>query len=287
MTLTPYLFRPASGGHPLAYVDTHSKVAGPPPSAAVVFVHAFPLGAGMWLPQMLGTPPGWRFVAPAVRGFDATEEWLDHGRAHIDQYADDVLAVMNHLGIGRAVVVGLSMGGYVAFAMFRKAPDRFSGLLLADTRATSDSPEARQARLAMLERVEREGPHPWLADQMIPKLLSERTIRRRPNVVATVREIVQAQTAAAIRGAVQRMLLRPDSTDELSRIAVPTAIVVGEHDTLTPLSDAKAMQAGIRGAVLEVVPEAAHLSNIEQPDDFNMALGRLLQKVGEPVGALA
>jgi len=278
MTVTTRLLRPASGDRPLACLDTHGHAA-VVPRAAVVFVHAFPLGMGMWMPQLLAAPDGWRFVAPALRGFDATEEWFDDGRADIDQYADDVFDVMDGVGIERAVVVGLSMGGYVTFAMFRKAPERISGLLLADTRATADSPAACEARRQMLARVDREGPGRWLADEMLPKLLSEETRAKRAGVAANVREMIVAQPGAAVHGAIQRMLTRPDSTSDLARITVPTAVVVGEQDTLTPLAESQAIQAGIRGSVLEVIPAAGHLSNLDQPADFNFALARLLARI--------
>ncbi len=278
MVLTTRLFRPASGTRPLAYYDTHAELADVP-RATVVFVHAFPLSPGMWLPQLQAAPAGWRFVAPALRGFDATEEWMDDGRVDIDQYADDVFAVMDHLRIERAVIVGLSMGGYVAFAMFRGSADRFSGLLLADTRATPDSPAAAAGRHQTLARLDREGPGPWLAEELLPKLLAEETRTRHASVARLVREMIAAQTSGAIRGALQRMLTRPDSTPDLARIAVPTAIVVGEHDVLTPPAESQTMHAAIRDSVLEIIPSAAHLSNLEQPSDFNFALARLLDRI--------
>lgn len=280
MRLSHQLFDPASSHTPLYYIDTHADADAAPPSSVAVFVHAFPLGSGMWLNQLQACPPGWRFIAPSLRGFDATEEWVHpDGDVSVDDYADDVLGLLTGLGIERAAVVGLSLGGYVAFAMLRKAAARISALLLADTRATADTEQAREARLAMLRRAAHDGPGAWLADEMIPKLLSPHTLQHRPEVASAVRQMIGRQTLQPVRGAIQRMLTRPDSTPDLVRITVPTAIVVGADDAMTPVAEARAMHQAIAGSMLEIIPEAGHLSNLEQPTDFNGALSRLLARV--------
>ncbi len=278
MSLTNQPFRPSSSDPPLCYLDTHAHAAAPP-ADVVVFVHAFPLGAGMWWPQLQAYPPGWRFVAPNLRGFDGTEEWVHRdGTVHIDDYADDVLSVMTGLGIARAVIVGLSMGGYVAFALHRKAPERVRGLLLADTRATADGADAREARIVMAARLSREGSGGWLADQMVPKLLAPHTRRYRPAVADDVRVMMERQTMAAVRGAILRMASRPDATRDLGRITVPVSIVVGAEDAMTPVADARAMHDRMAASALEIIPEAGHLSSLEQPGAFNAALSRLLSR---------
>jgi pimeloyl-ACP methyl ester carboxylesterase len=173
------------------------------------------------------------------------------------------------------VVGGLSMGGYVAFALLRFAARYVQGLVLADTRSQADTPEGVAGRTRLLQVVQDNGPSA-VADEMIPKLLGETTKRTRPAVAEQVRSLALASSADAIAGAIRALMTRPDSTPLLSSIHVPTLIVVGDEDTLTPPSASEEMQRAIAGSELVRIPQAGHLSNLERPDLFNAALAAFL-----------
>jgi 3-oxoadipate enol-lactonase len=230
----------------------------------LVLLHAFPLDERLWEPQLALAEQGWRVVAPRMHG------------SSMDEFAADVVDLLDALGIDGAMIGGLSMGGYAAFALYRRAARYFQGMLLADTRSQADTPEGIAGRRKMLALVAESGP-PAIADEMIPKLLGETTRRERPEIVSQVRGIILEQRAESIVAAVNALMTRPDSTPLLSKIDVPTLVVVGAEDTLTPPPLSEQMQAAIRGAQLAVVPAAGHLSSIEQPAAFNAALTAFLE----------
>lgn len=240
----------------------------------LVWLHAFPLSADQWLPQMSRVPPGWRFIAPDLRGFrGAGPAFEDIGLENqtIDGYAADVLELMTHLEVEAATIGGLSMGGYVAFAIVHRAPDRVTGLVLANTRAAADSPQGKINRTAMLERLSRDGV-PAIAEEMVPKLLGETTRRDQPDLVEVVNRLILANTSEAIAAAVRAMRERPDSTPLLPRLACPVTLIHGAEDVLIPLAEAERMRDVIPGARLVVLPAVGHLSNLEDPVGFNAAI---------------
>jgi len=233
----------------------------------VVLLHAFPFSADQWLPQLARLPPGIRVVAPDLRGFrGAGPAYEQPGLAGVsmDDYAADVLALMTHLEIERAVAGGVSMGGYVAFAVVRRAPARVAGLLLANTRAAADTPEGRAGRARTIALVEREGPSA-LARDLVPKLLGTTTSRDQPDLAESLAHLTRMNSTEAVVAALRAMRDRPDSTPLLPSIACPTTIVAGEEDAIVPMAEAEAMQRAIPGARLERLPHVGHLSNLEAP----------------------
>jgi len=240
-----------------------------------VLLHAFPLNARMWEPQLALSGQGWRVIAPQFRGFDHGDQ--DPPAASVDDYAGDVIDLLDALHIHEAVIAGLSMGGYVALALFRHAPRYVHGLVLADTRAEADTPAAVEGRQRMIA-LAREGGPAAVADDMIPKLLGETTRATNPGLAEHVRSLVLASSTVAIAGALTALMTRPDSTSLLSRIHCPTLAIVGGEDTITPKPFSEALQAGIAGAQLEVVPRAGHLSSLEQPAAFNEVLSGFLER---------
>ena len=252
----------------------------PPQSAAVrprgtlVLLHAFPLNARMWEPQRVLADAGWRVIVPQFRGMDGGERVQPV--TSTDDFAGDVIDLLDALHIEDAVFCGLSMGGYVAFAIFRHAPRYLRALVLADTRPQADSPEGVAGRKKMIALVREKGAVA-IADEMLPKLLGQTTLRERPEVVERVRGLILSNSPEAIAGAVTAMMTREDSTPLLATVHCPTLIVVGAEDTLTAPSASEDMQRQIPGSALVVVPAAGHLSNIEQPEAFNAALGQFLE----------
>lgn len=236
----------------------------------VVLLHAFPLNADMWRPQLERVPDGWRYVAPDLRGFGPGAEAAD-GPASMADLAADVAALLDRLAIDAAVIGGLSMGGYVTLALCRAAPERFTGIMLADTRPQADTEDGRAGRRKMLDLL-RDGGPAAVVDQMLPKLLGDTSRRERPAVEAEVRRIATANSPSAIAGAIHAMMGRPDSTDLLATMSCPALVVVGEEDTITPPADAEATQRLLPRSRLVVLPQAGHLSNLETPDAFASAL---------------
>ena len=240
----------------------------------VVLIHAFPLSADMWRSQLERVPDGWRFIAPDLRGFGPGAE-APAAPPTMDDYAADVGSLLDALEIERGVIGGLSMGGYVTFALFRRAPERFSAMVLADTRSQADTPEGRTARRTMSELVRASGVGA-VADQMLPKLLGETSRRERPELAGVVRGLIEANTTSAVDGALHAMLTRPDSTPDLPRISIPALVICGEEDVLTPPADSEALHRAISRSQLVLLPGAGHLSALEDADGFSVALVNFL-----------
>jgi pimeloyl-ACP methyl ester carboxylesterase len=243
-------------------------MSSPSSDRVLVFVHAFPMGAGMWR-QQLGVAPGWRIVTVSLPGFDGRRPLIQERT--IDAYARDVLAALDAEGIERAVFCGLSMGGYVTFGILREAAHRVAGLILADTRTSTDTPERNAARLKSIELARTSGPSA-IADDMMPAILGPTTHAQRPHVAATVRALIEAQSGEAIAAAIEAMINRPDSAATIATVTVPTTIIVGEEDAITTPADAEQMHRAIAGSTLVTIPRAGHMSNLETPDEFNAAL---------------
>jgi len=240
--------------------------------APVVLLHAFPLSADMWRPQLDHVPPKFRFIAPDLRGFGPRPA---EPAGTLDDMAADVIGWLDALAIERAVIGGASMGGYVTFALLRLAPERFSGILLANTKASADTAEGRAGRDKMSALVRSGGP-PAVAEQMIPKLLGETARRSQPQLAPLVRQLIEGNTADGLDGAIQAMKNRPDSTDLLSEIGTPALVIAGDEDTLIPVTESEAMQRALPHSQLAVLRGCGHLSNLESPDQFSAALHNFL-----------
>jgi 3-oxoadipate enol-lactonase len=259
--------------------DLDAAGAGPAPAErTLVLLHAFPLAARMWRPQLEAVPAGWRFIAPDLRGFGQSEVGASSLPATVETYARDVVALLDHEGVERAVIAGLSMGGYVAFALLRLAPERIAGLVLADTRSEADDEAVRASRDGMKETLA-QGGAAAVFGRMLPGLLGATTRSSRPEVVERVRQLVLAQRPEAIGRAIESLKTRPDSTPLLPAIACPTLIIVGDEDQITTMDSVRQMHGRIPGAELAVIEGAGHLSNLEQPEAFNAALAAILMRL--------
>jgi pimeloyl-ACP methyl ester carboxylesterase len=240
---------------------------------AVLFLHAFPLGLVMWDEQAAALEATHQVVRFDCRGFGGSPP--ADGILTMERIADDAAALLDHLGISKAVVCGCSMGGYAAFAMVRRHPSRLRGLVLADTRAGADTEEARANRATLGEKVRREGPVA-AAEAFLPKLVGETTKAERTTLVERLRGIILANPASGIADALAGLGARADSVPTLREIHVPTLVVCGDEDVLTPLAESEAIRRGVAGARLEVIPKAGHLANVENPQAFNAALHSFL-----------
>jgi len=242
----------------------------------VVLLHAFPQSRAMWAPQVNALSKTHRVIAPDFRGFGDSD--APEGAYTLDRFADDVAELLDHLAIPRAVLVGLSMGGYTLFAFYRKHTARVNGLVLADTRAQADTVEGRAGRFAMAQTAKSKGAGA-IADLMLPKLLSPVAQQTKPDLVRQVRSAIERTTVSGIVGALMAMAERPDSVPLLAQIACPVLVLTGELDGPTPPADGNFMAERIPGARLEIIPQAGHLSNLEQPEAFNAAVRTFLDAI--------
>ncbi len=256
------------GGVEMAYDDVG---VGTP----VVFLHGFPHNRTLWAPQLGALLDHWRCVAPDLRGFGESPAEPPFS---MDQYADDVAHLLDGLGLDRAVIAGLSMGGYVALAFWRRHRARVRALILADTRAAADSDETR-ARRRTLMGVAREQGSRAVATAQMPIMLGPSTRAKNPGVVDAVYQMLASAPVAGIVGALEAMIARPDSTPTLATIDVPTLVIVGREDAVVPVAEAESMAAEIARSRLEVIDGAGHVSNLERPAAFNHVTSEFLAQL--------
>jgi 3-oxoadipate enol-lactonase len=230
----------------------------------------------MWAKQEEALSSQFRVITIDLRGHGESDAPLWH--YSLDQAADDVRGLLDYLSIRQAVFVGLSMGGYILFAFYRKYAEYVNGLVLADTRAQADTDEGKQARFELAQIAYKQGARA-IADVMIPKLLSPATIETRPELVQRVRTMIEGNQVSGIAGDLMAMAERPDSITLLKQMTCPTQIIVGDLDFPTPPSDAKLMADKIPNAHLAIIPGAAHLSNLEQPGLFNETVHSIVSNV--------
>jgi 3-oxoadipate enol-lactonase len=244
----------------------------------IVFLHAFPLNRTMWAQQEEALSLQFRIITIDLRGHGESDAPL--WRYTLEQSADDVNALLDQLLIQQAIFVGLSMGGYILFAFYRKYAARVKGLVLADTKAQADTAEGKDGRFQMAQTVYKKGPFA-IVDTMLSKLFSPTTIKTRPALVQQVRTMIEDSQISGIAGDLMAMAERPDSIPLLKQITCPTQIIVGELDQATPPSDAKLMADQIPNARLAIISNAAHLANLEQPERFNQIIAAFASEIAK------
>ncbi len=257
----------------LAYEDSADRVP-------VLMIHGFPLNNTMWDEQVAGLGHMTRMITPDLRGHGETEA-TDVSPYTMEMMATDCMNLLDFVGHkGPVVVAGLSMGGYIAFEICRRFPERVSGLILAATKASADTEEAKANRKESARVALAEGVRP-VVDGLLPKLLAPGTYDEHPDLVADLEEMMLAVSAEGVAGAQLAMSQRPDSTGDLQGLQIPTLVVHGTEDQLIPVSEAKAMAEGIPGAKLALIEGAGHMVNMEQPVAFNEAVQEFLDSFYE------
>ena len=243
----------------------------------VVLLHGYPFNRSMWREQREALSGSYRVITPDLRGLGETPASV--GAATMEEMARGGGALLDKLGVGgRIALGGLSMGGYVALAFYRRFPLRVRALVLADTRAQADTVEARHNREEQARKILKEGMRS-IADDFLKKVLTNATLLVRPETVERVREMILKTDARGAAAALRGMAERNDQTASLERFLVPTLILVGSEDQLTPPADADVMHREIRGSRLSIIEGASHLSNVERPSEFNRALKSFLDEL--------
>ena len=249
---------------------------GLPQGVPVVFVHGFPFDHTMWEPQMKALPNHFRAITYDIRGHGASD--VGDGQYTIEFFVDDLIALLDHLVIQKAIVCGLSMGGYIALRAYERHPDRFSGLVLCDTKSEADTNQGKINRSATLKKVKSDGVGAF-ADEFVKAIFAPQTFHTHPEIIESIKRIIRGNSPLGVAGAALALATRTDTTGVLTTIRVPTLILVGEHDKLTPPSASEAMQKQIPGSELHIIPDAAHMSNVENAPLFDKYLIDFLNRV--------
>ena len=242
----------------------------------VLLVHGFPLDSRMWEAQAPAlASANWRVIAPDLRGFGRSQS---DSPFTLESLADELHRFAEAVGAIPFVLIGLSMGGYVSLAYAKKYLAGLRGLVLVDSKAEADTPEGKEARAKMIDLVRKDGSKA-VAEQMMPKMLAKDAADQRPQTAQALRRIMEACPPKTIEHALAAMRDRPDRSGELSAISVPTLVIVGDSDAITPPAAAESMVNKIPGAQLVVIRGAGHMSPMEQPEQVNRAIRAFLDEL--------
>jgi len=243
--------------------------------APILFAHGFPLDHAMWRPQLDEFASSHRVIAPDLRGHG--QSTVTPGTVSMERFADDLNGLLDELGVGRPVdFCGLSMGGYIAWQFARKYPQRLRSLVLCDTKAAADTPETVGNRYKMIDTLHAQGLKP-IAEAMLPKLFAPATIENRPDIIEAARTVMLAADPEGVAAALRGMAERPDMTEFLKQVCVPTLVVVGSEDRITTVEDMRGIAATIAEARFVEVPQAGHMAPLEQPDRVNAVIRNFLE----------
>jgi 3-oxoadipate enol-lactonase len=242
----------------------------------IVLIHGFPFTHEMWTPQIEALQKHYRVIAYDLRGHG--NSGAGDGQYTLEFFVDDLLGLLDYLKISRPVLCGLSMGGYIALRTAERNPERVTGLILADTQAKADSNEAKLKRGAAIKSVKAHGVSAY-AESFVKSVLSPHTFTADKAVVEMTRRMIQGNSSLGICGALLALASRTDTTETLASIKLPTLILVGEHDILTPPSASQEMHSRIPNSEIHIIANAAHMSNLENPDEFNELVTNFLNKL--------
>ena len=257
-------------------INVNYQERGLPQGLPIVFIHGFPFNNTMWSPQMMALPQEYRAISFDVRGHGESD--VADGQYSIELFTDDLLSLLDHLDIRQAVLCGLSMGGYIALRAVERHPDRVRALMLCDTRSEPDSNEAKIKRASQVKAVKSQGVKPF-AESFVKAVFAPETLAKDPKTVATIQSVIESTSPVAICATLLALAARTDTTPALAGIKVPTLIMAGEHDVITPPAASHAMQSHIKGSEIHIVPHAAHMSNLENSSFFNEKLLAFLKKI--------
>jgi 3-oxoadipate enol-lactonase len=252
---------------------------GIPQATPIIFIHGFPFSHKMWTftdsqTELLANTN--RVIAYDIRGHGESE--VGTGHYTIEFFVDDLIGLMDHLAIHKAILCGLSMGGYIALRAFERHTDRILGLVLCDTKSEPDTNEAKIKRSAAIKNIQINGIKAFAADY-VKNVFTPESLDRRQDAVKMIQSIIERTSPISIFGSLLALASRTDTTSSLATIQCPTLILVGEKDLLTPPSAAQIMKSKIPNSELQVIPNAAHMSNLENPEIFNKHLLEFVTKV--------
>lgn len=246
----------------------------------VLFLHGFPFDKSMWKGQIDSLKESFCTIALDIRGFGKSTDEETH--LGINLFTDDLIAFMDRRNIEKAIVCGLSMGGYIALNAVKRFPERFKALILADTQCINDSAEAKEKRMKTVEEIKQNGTDEF-NENFIKSVFHPDSFQNKPEIVESLREVVLANSTRSITAGLVALAERSETCSSLSTIAIPTLIICGAQDKLTPLAQSQFMHENIKGSVLKVIECAGHVSNLEQPEEFNKHLHNFLVQIKDSI----
>ncbi|MBI5020478.1 MAG: alpha/beta hydrolase [Ignavibacteriales bacterium] len=252
------------------------SIEGPNSGLPIIFIHGFPFSKVMWKPQIEEFKKDYAVLSYDVRGHGLSD--VGNGQYTIEYCVDDLFGLLDILHISKAVLVGSSMGGYIALRAVEKNPDRFKGLVLCDTRSEDDTNEVKIKRAVNARNIKIYGMKKF-ANLFLPTVLTESNVHKKTEVWRNLHDIIERNSSLAMAGMMIALAGRTNSTSFLSSIKIPTLIMVGQFDQLTPPSCSISMKEKITDSTLHIIPNAAHMSNVENPDEFNKQLKKFLKSI--------
>jgi len=246
--------------------EIYYEDVGNPAALAVVFIHGFPFSHEMWQPQLTILESGFRVITYDLRGHG--KSGVGDGQYTLEFFVDDLIGLLDHLKIEKVSLCGLSMGGYIALRAVQRNPERILGLILADTQAKADSNEAKLRRGASIKAVKAYGVKAY-AEGFVKTAFAAESFKTKSNAIDMIRKVIESNSALGVCGALLALATRTDTTEVLPAIHVPTLILVGEHDALTPVSASKEIHEKIHNSEIHIIQDAAHMSNLENAAAFN------------------
>lgn len=247
---------------------------GSPTGKTIVFIHGFPFNHEMWRAQIELLKGHYRVIAYDVRGHGQSA--VGDGQYMVEFFVDDLISLLDHLKVERAILCGLSMGGYITLRAVERSPERFQAMVLCDTSSEADTNEAKLRRAATVQAVKRDGVKTF-AETFVKSVFASETFDKKPDVVQFIKRIIESTSPTAISGTLLALAARSETTSSLPKMKIPALIMVGEQDKLTPPSISEMMHGKLPTSELHVIPKAAHLSNLENPDEFDRHLLRFLE----------
>ncbi len=244
----------------------------------IIFVHGFPFNHTMWKPQLEALKLNFRVISYDVRGHGASD--VGDGPYRLDGFVEDLIAILDAFKIKKVTICGLSMGGYIALRAVERYPNRFEALILCDTKSTADTEEGKKRRMLTAELVKK-SLVPSYAEESAKALFSAKTMAEKKEIVDFVKDMIRGNTVDGIVFTLSALAGRTDTTPALKQMALPALILTGEEDNITPPADGRAMAAALPNAKMYLIPQAAHLSNLENPQYFNEKLTAFLNSIKE------
>lgn len=242
----------------------------------VIFLHGYPFDKTMWQLQLEYFKPSYRLIAYDIRGFGKSIN--EQSPLSMDAFADDLIALMDKLQIEKAIVCGLSMGGFIALNAQHRFPDRFVALVLCDTQCIADTAAIKEKRYRIIDEITAGGVSNFL-EGFIKVVFHKDSLANKKELVKQLRSVVFANSQHVICQGLVALAERSETCSTLDKITIPVCIICGRQDEVTPLEQSEWMQKNIKGAILKIVENAGHVSNLEQPDIFNKYLSEFLDTV--------
>ena len=251
---------------------------GPDDAPVIILIHGFPFNKSMWNEQIEALKDNYRVIAYDIRGHGNSEPGIDD--FFIELFVNDLLRLMEKLGIEKSILCGLSLGGYIALNAVLKYPDRFDGLILNDTQCIADTPEIKENRCTAIIQIKEKGVEQY-ADESIKKLFAPESFTKKENVIDAVKEMIINTPKQTLCNTLHALAERKETCTRLHEIKIPVLIMVGNEDKITPIAAAQQMHEKIWDSILKIIPHAGHVTNLENPAAFNFQLVKFLELVGK------